>query len=127
MTNVDGPRLLYVEDEPLILELGVTAFEDAGFSIVALASGAAALAALTGGDFRALVTDIDLGGQIDGWHVAKQAREQFPEMAIIYVSGGSSNDWASKGVPGSVMIVKPYATSQLIVAVSTALLGPEPS
>jgi CheY-like chemotaxis protein len=127
MSEGVGPRLLYVEDEPLILDLGVTAFEDAGFTVTAVASGAAAIAALDAGhvDFKALITDIDLGGQVDGWQVAKRARELFPDMPIIYVSGGSSNDWSSMGVPASHMLVKPYASAQLIVAVSSVMLGPE--
>jgi len=120
-----GPRILYVEDEPLILELGVTAFEEAGFAVTALGSGAEAIAAIDdrGVQFKALVTDIDLGGKISGWQVAKHARELVPDLPIIYVSGGSSNEWASMGVPASIMLVKPYAAAQLVVAVSTAMLG----
>jgi DNA-binding response OmpR family regulator len=121
-----GPRLLYVEDDPLILELGITALDEAGFAVTALGSGPDAIAALDerGVRFKALVTDIDLGGQISGWQIAKHARESFPDLPIMYVSGGSSNDWASMGVPASVMLVKPYAAAQLVVAVSTAMLGP---
>jgi hypothetical protein len=43
-------------------------------------------------------------------------------MPIIYVSGGSSNDWSSMGVPGSMILATPYAAAQLVVAVSTAML-----
>lgn len=126
MSHVTGPLLLYVEDEPLILDLGVTSLEDAGFAVTAIPSGESAIAALdAGGEIKALITDIDLGGAVSGWDVAKHARELFPEMPVIYVSGGSSNEWASMGVPGSVMLVKPYASAQLVVAVSSAMLGPD--
>lgn len=128
MPDSAGPRLLYIEDEPLILELGMTALEEAGFTVSALPNGAEAVAALDepACEFRALITDIDLGGKIDGWAVARHARERFAEMPIVYVSGGSSNDWASLGVPGSVMLVKPYASAQLVVAVSSVMQRPEP-
>lgn len=128
MTEPAGPRLLYVEDDPLILELGVTAFEDAGFVVAAFSSPGDALTALGAAEtpFRAMVTDIDLGSQTDGWQIARHARERFPDLPIVYVSGGSSNDWAAQGVPGSVMIVKPYASAQLIVAVSSTMQGLEP-
>lgn len=76
-----------------------------------------------GRDFKALITDIDLGGQPNGWDVAKHARELFADIPIIYVSGASSQDWPSLGVPGSVMLVKPYAAAQLVVAVSSAIQG----
>ncbi|HEX3363510.1 response regulator [Phenylobacterium sp.] len=124
MSETHGPRLLYVEDEPLIQELAVTALEEAGFSLDTVSSGAAAIAAIDerGVDFKALITDIDLGTGPSGWDVAKHARERFPDLPIVYVGGGSSNDWPSLGVPGSIMLVKPYASAQLIVAVSTAML-----
>ncbi|MFI4966029.1 MAG: response regulator [Caulobacterales bacterium] len=127
MADDGGPLLLYVEDEPLILDLGVTGLEDAGFTVAAYRSGQDAIAALDrrGAEFKALITDIDLDGQVDGWGIAKHARELFPQMPVVYVSGGSSHEWASMGVPGSVMVVKPYASAQLIVAVSSAMLGPD--
>jgi DNA-binding response OmpR family regulator len=127
MSETLGPLLLYVEDEPLILELGVAAMEEAGFRVEALPTASAAFAALDarGAEFKALITDIDLGTASTGWDVARQARGQFPEMPVIYVSGGSSNDWPSLGVPGSIMLVKPYAAAQLVVAISNAMLRPE--
>jgi DNA-binding response OmpR family regulator len=123
MSDTTGPRLLYVEDEPLILDLGVAAFEEAGFSVTAVATAKDALTQLdeSGDEFRALITDVDLGGPIDGWQVARHARERFPQMPVIYVSGSSSHDWPVRGVPGSAMLVKPYASAQLVVAVSTAM------
>ena len=130
MSESSGPLLLYVEDEPLISELGVTILEDAGFAVLPLGSGAAAIEALDerGADFKALVTDIDLLRGPDGWTVARHARERLPDLPVIYVSGGSSGDWPSMGVPGSKMLVKPYAAAQLVVAVSSATLGdPNPA
>ncbi len=124
MADASRPLLLYVEDEPLIREFGIAAFEDAGFAVVALHSGAEAVSVLDdrGTDFKALITDIDLAPGPDGWVVAKHARERVPDLPVVYVSGGSSGAWSSMGVPGSIMVVKPYAAAQLVVAVSTAML-----
>jgi CheY-like chemotaxis protein len=127
MSESAGPLLLYVEDEPLVSEVGVTILEDAGFAVLPLASGADAIEALDdrGADFKALVTDIDLLAGPDGWMVARHARERRPEIPVIYVSACRSGDWPSMGVPGSQMLVKPYAAAQLVVAVSAATLdGP---
>ena len=123
-----GPLILYAEDEEILAELAVTALEDAGFRVARFRSSAQAMAALDerGGEFGAMVTDIDLGPKPDGWGVAQHARELHPDMPVVYVSGGHSADWASRGVPGSIMIAKPYAAGQLVVAVSTAMLGAEP-
>ena len=124
MSELRGPLVLYVEDEPLILELGLGAMEEAGFEVESFSAAEPALAAISahGGDVRALVTDIDLGSRLTGWDIAKTARGLHPEMPIIYVSGGSANDWPSLGVPGSIMLVKPYAAAQLVVAISNALI-----
>lgn len=46
------------------------------------------------GKYRALVTDINLLGRIDGWEVAKQARQLDPAFPIIYMTGAAADEWA---------------------------------
>ena len=125
MSSTDGPLVLYVEDEPMIQELGVSTLHEAGFAVAACATGEEALSELDakGADIRVLVTDIDLPGGMTGWEVATRARQAFSTLPVIYVSGGSADEWTAMGVPGSTMVVKPYAPAQLVVAVSTALQG----
>jgi hypothetical protein len=48
-------------------------------------------------------------------------------MPVIYVSGGSAGDWPSEGVPGSTMLAKPYASAQLVVAVSNSTVAHGPT
>ena len=72
--------------------------------------------------YRALVTDINLGrGKMDGWEVARHAREIDPAFPVVYMSGDSAEDWGSKGVPNSIMLAKPFAPAQLVTAVSQLL------
>ncbi|MFN3515504.1 MAG: response regulator [Phenylobacterium sp.] len=124
MAEEDAPLVLYVEDEPAVLELGVSALEEGGFRVASASTGAGAIRQLEAPDaaFAALVTDIDLGDNSSGWDVARRARELFPDLPVVYVSGGSAHEWASRGVPGSVMLTKPFALAQLVVAVSNATL-----
>jgi DNA-binding response OmpR family regulator len=71
------------------------------------------------GRYRALVTDINLGrDKVDGWDVARHAREIDPDFPVVYMSGKDADDWASKGVPNSIMLAKPFAPAQLVTAVS---------
>ena len=65
--------------------------------------------------------DIRLGAGPDGWAVARRARELVPTMPVVYMSGDSSPEWSSKGVPNSLMVAKPFAPAQIITAVSTLL------
>ena len=72
--------------------------------------------------YRALVTDINLApGKLDGWDVARHAREIDSNFPVIYMSGKDADDWASKGVPNSIMLTKPFAPAQLVTALSHLL------
>jgi CheY-like chemotaxis protein len=77
--------------------------------------------------YRALVTDIHLRDKMDGWDVARQAREIDPEFPVVYLSGKSAADWPSKGVPNSIMLEKPFAPTQLVTAVSNLLNSGTPT
>jgi DNA-binding NtrC family response regulator len=70
---------------------------------------------------RALVTDINGLGAIDGWGVAKAGREINPGLPVIYVTGAAAADWAANGVPNSVLVTKPFAPGQIVSAVSQLL------
>lgn len=72
---------------------------------------------------RAVITDIRLGGKrkLTGWDVARHAREQNTEIAVIYMSGDSGVDWSAQGVPNSVLVVKPFAMSQISTALANLL------
>ena len=76
---------------------------------------------------RALVTDIDLRGKMDGWEVAQHAREIAPDFPVVYVSGAAAADWTSKGVPNSIMLAKPFVPAQLLTAVSNLLNSGTPT
>jgi DNA-binding response OmpR family regulator len=64
---------------------------------------------------------INLLGRFDGWEVARRAREIDPAFPVVYMSGQHAEEWASKGVPNSIMLAKPFAPAQLITAVSQLL------
>ena len=97
------PVILVVEDDQLIQSLVEEALSDGGFATAIVASGEEALTLLNGNKdkYRALVTDISLDGKVEGWEVARHAREIDPEFPVIYMSGASVDDWGSKGVPNS--------------------------
>ena len=118
------PVILVAEDDHLIRSVVEESLADGGFKIVTASSGENALELLdtSEGKYRALVTDINLGrDKIDGWDVARHAREIAPAFPVIYMSGRDAGDWASKGVPNSIMLAKPFAPAQLVTAVSQLL------
>jgi DNA-binding response OmpR family regulator len=118
------PVILVVEDDHLIQSIVEETLTDGGFEIVIASSGENAVELLDAsqGKYRALVTDINLGrDKIDGWDVARHAREIDPGFPVVYMSGKDADDWASKGVPNSIMLAKPFAPAQLVTAVSQLL------
>ena len=71
--------------------------------------------------YRALVTDINLPDRIDGWEIARLAREMIATLPVVYMTGAAGDEWASKGVPESILLTKPFAPAQLVTAVSQLL------
>jgi CheY-like chemotaxis protein len=123
------PIILVVEDDQLIQSLVEETLGDGGFETAIAASGEEALSLLQDhkGKYRALVTDINLTGKMDGWEVAQYAREIEPDFPIVYMSGAAAADWTSKGVPNSIMLAKPFAPAQLLTAVSNLLNSGTPT
>ena len=121
MSN-DAPIVLYVEDEAMVALVVQIALEEAGFAVDHVLDGGAALRALDEGfkNYCAVVTDVRLP-QVDGWAIGRHARELNPTVPVVYVSGDSAAEWTAQGVPGSIMVQKPFANAQLITAVTTLL------
>jgi CheY-like chemotaxis protein len=121
--------ILVVEDDQLIQSLVEETLEEGGFGSAITTSGEEAVALLKEhkGKYRALVTDIHLQNQMDGWEVAQHAREIDPGFPVVYMSGAAAADWASKGVPNSIILPKPFAPAQLITAISNLLNSGTPT
>jgi DNA-binding response OmpR family regulator len=117
------PVILVVEDEDAVQALIEDALADGGFAAEILASGEEALTLFTGGqkNYAALVTDVNLKGRMSGWDVARQIREATPGCPVIYTTGAAADEWASQGVPNSILLQKPFAPAQLVTAISNLL------
>lgn len=124
--------ILLAEDEALIALTLEDALGEAGFAVHHVSTGEQAVAALEehGHKLCGVITDIRLQGAVDGWTVARTAREMQAHVPIVYMSGDSAHEHSSLGVPDSVMISKPFANAQIITAISAllnALPGPSPA
>jgi DNA-binding response OmpR family regulator len=112
--------LLLVEDEFLLHIVLEQALAEAGFEVLTCSSGAEAVCELDADAerFAAVLSDIRLGEGPDGWEIGRRVRELVPHMPVLYMSGDSAHEWKAKGVPGSMVLGKPFAMTQLTVAVS---------
>lgn len=70
------PVVLAIEDDHLIQGMFEDALSEGGFDVAIAATGEEAITLLKGRktEYRALVTDINLLGRLDGWEVARAAR-----------------------------------------------------
>jgi len=89
--------------------------EDADCSVIAAASGEAALAVLQKHDAIDVVfTDIRLGGHVNGWDVGEAFRAAYPEKPVIYASAAVVVP--ERRVGGSIFIEKPYDPAAVLAA-----------
>lgn len=107
--------VLLVEDDILQREIMADLLKDEGFEVVecSTAESAELIVATSGTELRALITDNALAGTMSGVELAQYARERFPRMNIIIMSGKQL-----RNAPGSTIFLhKPFAPASLIEAV----------
>ena len=115
--------LLLVEDDPAAGNELQRALQQAGFRVILVQSGDKATSTFdeNAGEIGGLITDVKLGGNVSGWDVARHAREVNQDLPVVYVTGFFVEDWASQGVPKSILVQKPFAPAQIITAISSLL------
>jgi two-component system, response regulator PdtaR len=108
------PVVLVVEDEPLLRMLAVEVVEEAGFIAIEARDADEAVVLLESrSDITLLFTDINMPGSMDGLKLAHAARNRWPPIKILVVSGKQrlqSSDLPSN----SCFVEKPYQASALV-------------
>jgi len=129
-TNRDGlqpPTVLLAEDEALVRMMAADVLrEEGGFKVVEVVNGDEALTVLEAtADVRALVTDVEMPGSLDGFTLSRVVRQAWPHIGIVVTSGRMPprpNDLPS----GALFIPKPYRPADLVAAVRTVLPSGQP-
>lgn len=120
-------RILVVDDDPEIRSTLKKLLELAGHQVVVAADGRAAEAALSGGDFQLMITDIVMPDQ-DGIEVIKVTRAAHPELPIIAISGGGRLRTGNylrlaQAMGAARSFEKPFDFQELAAAVEELLSG----
>ena len=107
------PLVLIVEDENLVRFGAVAMVEEAGYEAISASDADEAILILEGrSDIRAVFTDIQMPGSMDGLRLVWAVKERWPPVALIVTSGKS--DILDTDLPaGGRFIRKPYDRSQI--------------
>lgn len=116
-------RVLLVDDDKTLLRSFTETLHAEGYLAQPAVSGDVALVMLQQGvPFELLITDIVLPGVLDGFALARHAREFCPGIPIIYSTGYVPVAHIRRpGAPYGEMLVKPWKFEAMLTAVSTAL------
>jgi CheY-like chemotaxis protein len=117
-------RILVVDDEPMVRALITRALSDAGYEVVAVANGRAALDAARGAEvsFDLIVTNNYMPG-LNGPELIARVRQDFPSLPILHIDD-ISRKRLDKGLPEDIPTVyKPFSVTTLRDAVRRLLSG----
>ncbi len=121
-TGNPRPRVLCVDDEPVILQILRRLLEVQGFDPSTCTDPFQALAAFSEGAFDVVITDIHMPG-MDGLTLMRALRQKQPELPVVVVTGHGTVDTAiqalREGATG--MLVKPFTGEELLAEVRRAL------
>jgi CheY-like chemotaxis protein len=122
-----GEIILFLEDDPAILNLGRRMLTSLGYDVYAASTPAEALALLEqhNGNFHLLITDVVMPA-MNGRELADQARLLCPAIKILFMSGYTANVIAHRGIldEGTNFIPKPFSLTQLAAKVRDVLNAP---
>ena len=116
------PRVLCVDDEPVILQVVRRLLEVQGFETVTCRDPAAAVSTFNSGSFDVVITDIHMPG-MDGLTLLRALRAVQPELPIVVVTGHGTVDTAMQALREGAtgMLVKPFTGQELLAEVRRAL------
>jgi CheY-like chemotaxis protein len=99
----EAPLILVVEDDYPLQGVVEDFLRQGGFETHILSSGEEALTLFRGKVAKALVTDVNPKGTLNGWEVARQIRESAADLPVVYI-GAAADAWTSQGVPKSILL-----------------------
>lgn len=114
--------ILVAEDEAAVSAFVARALGHAGHAVKAVPDGLAAVAALAGGNFDLLLTDIVMP-RLDGIALALKASKDYPAMKILLMTGYADERQRAHNLAALVhrVIEKPFTLDEICAAVAEEL------
>jgi len=110
-------RILLAEDEDAMRTYLARALENAGYEVIAVDRGTAALPLLSMGDFDLLLSDIVMP-EMDGIELAQRCAEISPRTKVMFITGFAAVTLkASRDAPQAKVLSKPFHLRDLVLEV----------
>lgn len=123
-TNMKSVSVLIVDDDPLVLSVAELILKQAGFTVETASDGAQALALVkeSGRKYDLILSDVLLP-QMTGPEIIAEIKKHHPEQLVVYMSGftGESHRGLSVDLGDHALIMKPFASEDLLAAIYKAL------
>jgi CheY-like chemotaxis protein len=114
--------ILLVDDNPAVRNSVGDELRDAGYRVSEAASGSEAFSFLERSPFDLLIVDYLLPN-MKGDAIARAARERWPALRVIFLSGYTEFLSLTGKSGGDILIPKPISSEELRRAVAAALAG----
>jgi CheY-like chemotaxis protein len=117
--DMSMPRVLLVDDEPMVLRVLTRALEQAGYRVETRRNGKEALEAIRASEPNAMITDIEMP-LMTGRELCEQLYREFPERQFpVFVATSLTSlehrDWSTT-IPKLTFLEKPVSARQLLKA-----------
>ncbi len=110
-------RILLAEDEDAMRTYLARALENAGYEVVAVDRGTAALPLLESQHFDLLLSDIVMP-EMDGIELAQRCSECSPDTKVMFITGFAAVSLrASREAPQAKVLSKPFHLKDLVLEV----------
>jgi CheY-like chemotaxis protein len=120
---VRAGKVLVVEDEPVVRDMTTQMLSRSGYQVIAVASGAEAMARLAGleASIDVLVTDVIMP-HMSGIELAEWVMDRYPRVGVVLLSGYTAGTLNLERVTsrGATFVPKPVTSAQFVVAVHQA-------
>lgn len=121
-------KLVIIDDEAAILELMSKLCRAAGHTVFGYTTGIEGMAAIRSQAPDLVIVDLRIG-DVNGLDLVSMCREQFPDMAVIMVTGHGSVETAVEAMRLGAFdyLTKPFDLGDLIKTVNQALARSNPN
>ena len=108
-------RVLAVDDEPAMGSMVRRILRPEGHSVVTATGGEEALHLLALEPFDVVISDVGMGPRMNGWALAAEIRQHYPELPVVLATGwGASIDPSeARAKCVDAVLAKPYQPADL--------------